>query len=214
MTGGAVPGHFNELRERIHERLKDPGVYAPFASEQICKYKWLHGALGNPDADAMFICENPSLTGVAWAHSNPPRQPADIEAQWWGGRFREVLCALGLKSGEHDAPGGWNCYITNVVKTMDRVADFNRITAAEKKDIVRQWADILTWEISRVQPRVVFCVGRRSEWAVRLLQRECLIFHDGPLHYVTHYSARDSHEAVKLKMTEEIEAGLKAAGLA
>jgi hypothetical protein len=33
----------------------------------------------------MFICENPSLTGVKLAHKNPPMRPPDIEAQWWGG---------------------------------------------------------------------------------------------------------------------------------
>lgn len=206
--------HFIYLRSRINARLEDPGTYAPYANEQTDKYPWLYGALGDPSADVMFICENPSLTGVEWAHSHPPQAPPDIEAQWWGGRFREVLCDLQLKSGEPDSPGGWACYITNVVKAMAKVADFNRIASVGKRNIVRQWADVLAWELSRVRPKVVFCVGRKSERAVKLQRRERLILYDGPLYYVTHYSARGSHEAVKGKMSEQIRAGLKAAGMA
>lgn len=206
--------HFTRLRSLINARLRDPGTYAPYANEQIDKYPWLYGALGDPSADVMFVCENPSLTGVEWAHRHPPQAPPDIEAQWWGGRFREVLCDHELKSGEHDAPGGWACYITNVVKAMAKVADFNLIASVKKRDIVRQWADVLAWELCRVRPKVVLCVGRKSERAVKLLRREKLISYEGPLHYVTHYSARGSHDDVKRKMSRQIEAGLRAAGLA
>ena len=59
--------HFVELREKIHDRLRI--LRPPHWEEQIEKYPWLYGALGDPGADVMFICENPSLAGVRKAKS-------------------------------------------------------------------------------------------------------------------------------------------------
>ena len=93
--------HFIQLRDKIHDRLRVLG--RPNWDVQIKKYPWLYGALGDPRADVMFICENPSLTGVKKAAL---RGPCDIDTQWTGDpdhsrdkRFRAVLCALGLKDG-------------------------------------------------------------------------------------------------------------------
>jgi hypothetical protein len=114
--------HFEELRARINRRLREIG--APNADLQIEQYPWLYGALGEAPSAVMFICENPSLTGVSKAHVDTidGRLP-DIEAQWWGGhndpaakRFRPVLRRMGLKTTHSAARGGWKCYITNVVK--------------------------------------------------------------------------------------------------
>lgn len=208
--------HFKELRRRIKARLEKPGTYAPYATQQIECYPWLYGALGNHEADVMFICENPSLTGVVQAHQNPPMRPPDIEAQWWGGKarlFRKVLCDIGLKSGAPAGKGGWYCYITNVIKAMAEVEEFNQESARKKADLAREWAKILGWELSQVDPKVVFCVGRKSEWAVRLLWKERLIRYDGPLRYVLHYSARFAPAEVTRRMRERIETSCAEAGV-
>ena len=54
--------HFLELREAIHDRLRT--LRPPCWEEQIEQYPWLYGALGDPNADVMFICENPSLSAL------------------------------------------------------------------------------------------------------------------------------------------------------
>ena len=127
--------------------------------------------------------------------------------------FREVLCDAGLKSGGPSERGGWRCYITNAIKAMAEVKDFNKEPAKKKAELAREWANILCWELSRVDPKVVFCVGRKSERAVGLLRKEGLIRYDGPLCYVLHYSARFSPAEVTRRMRERIEACCAEAGV-
>jgi hypothetical protein len=124
--------YFEELRDRINERLGE--LRTPYRDLQARESPWLYGALGEVPSDVMFICENPSITGVRQAHVDTidGRAP-DIEAQWWGGRnnpaakrFRPVLRQVGLKTNRPDARGGWRCYITNVVKEAN-VAGLRRI---------------------------------------------------------------------------------------
>jgi hypothetical protein len=194
--------HFEELRERINARLRE--LRTPHANEQINRYPWLYGALGVAPADVMFICENPSLTGVASAHAATidGRAP-DIEAQWWGGptnaaatRFRRVLCEVGLKTTPPASRGGWNCYITNVVKEANVAgAEQRRRTPGERRQQARDWADILSWEWETVRPVHVFTVGGAATQMVEMLQAERRL----PrlrVEPIGHYSARGTHEAV------------------
>ena len=58
-----VDPHFEELRKRINEQLSK--IDSPDAKEQITQYPWLYGALGNPRSEVVFVCENPSRTGVS-----------------------------------------------------------------------------------------------------------------------------------------------------
>jgi hypothetical protein len=142
--------HFEELRSRINRRLM--ALETPHREWQIEDYSWLYGALGAVPSDVMFVCENPSISGVRQAHvdtidGNAP----DIEAQWWGGqrnpaakRFRAVLYQMGLKTTSPDARGGWNCYITNVVKEANFAgADQRSLSASDLRQQARDWADIL-----------------------------------------------------------------------
>ena len=205
-------GHFEELRRRINQRLGDPGVYAPYAREQTDMYPWLYGALGNPSAKVVFVCENPSRAGVDWAHKNLPHGELGIATQWSGPKpdfFRRVLCEVGLKVTEPANSGGWHCYITNVIKAMDVVRRFNTLSSVRKANLARQWAEVLSWELSEVRPRVIFCVGWKSYRATRLLQREKLISYDGPIHRIFHYSAHGSPSNVKREMRHGIRMGLR-----
>ena len=205
--------HFTKLLTLINRRLRELGT--PHASEQIRDYPWLYGALGDPSAEVMFICENPSLAGVKKAHvATVDDNPPDIEAQWWGGpndfaaqRLRPMLCEFGLKEGGTWSKGGWRCYITNVVKELNMVKDQNAKAGCDKREQARNWADILAWEHAQVNPAVVFCVGGKTEAAVKRLQREHLL-PKFQTHRIWHYSARGSHEKVRKKMNEGIRAVL------
>ena len=206
--------YFEELRSRIHGRLKDP--QRPDSQRQIDNYPWLYGALGSVPASIMFICENPSQRPVEAAHAIDDG-PADIEAQWWGGkknnaakRFRFALYETGLKTTPPSERGGWNCYITNVVKEMNFATDQGRLKAKDRHRQARRWSDILAWEYAQVEPQHVVCVGDNAEVAVARLQREGHL-PTFRLHKICHYSDRGpgrTDAVVRQRMIDGIRAML------
>lgn len=207
--------YFEELREKINLRLRELGTR--HADLQIKEYPWLYGALGAVPSEVMFICENPSLSGVRRAHVDTidGRAP-DIEAQWWGGRnnpaakrFRRVLHRMGLKTTRPDARGGWNCYITNVVKEAN-IAGLEQGTksSGERLHQARDWAGILGWELEQVRPEHVFTVGGKAHDAVARLLAEGLLPPFEP-RLMGHYSARGSEEDVLQRMLLPLETVLQ-----
>ena len=199
--------YFETLRSKINKRLiqlsEQGKVDSSQALLQINKYKWLYGALGRVPSKVMFICENPSISGVERAHTNTiDDNPPDIEAQWYGSprnpaasRFREVLFRLGLKSTPPNKRGGWKCYITNVIKQANVVKDQNNLETCVKKEQARDWTDILQWETFKVKPKYIFCVGGKSYEAIRMLRRENKL-KINRFTKLWHYSARGSNENV------------------
>ena len=200
--------HFATLQQHINERLESLGLCT--AQRQ---YQWLYGALGAVPSDVMFICENPSQAGVKKAElaaRRGDRQP-DIEDQWRGGGpgdpatriFRAVLYEIGLKRTPPDDPGGWQCYITNVIKEMAVAGDFEK---TEKYSKAVAWADILEWEIQQVGPSWVFCVGSTAHSLVRRLQRggRLASLHGRHIRKLWHYSARRGTAVGKEKIREGI----------
>lgn len=192
--------HFTLLRAKINTRLDE--LELPHRREQQ-QYEWLYGALGVVPADVMFICENPSLAGVRQAHVQTiDGGPPDIEAQWWGGprnacakRFRGALCQLGLKTTPVAARGGWECYITNVIKEANIAGEQEGMTNVTRLAQGRVWAPILRWELEEVKPSVVITVGGRAHAVVTELQNEGLL-QSFYARQVVHYSARKSDVAV------------------
>ncbi|MXX71183.1 MAG: hypothetical protein F4Y73_04875 [Gemmatimonadetes bacterium] len=202
--------HFVELRGAIHDRLRT--LRPPCWEEQIEKYPWLYGALGDPSADVMFVCENPSLSGLRAVTESPWGGPPDFDTQWTGNpsnrrdkRFRTVLCGLGLKDGEIWEPGGWHCYITNIIKQATIVRDWKaKVPMHEKRRTARQWSGILQMEVNAVRPDVVFCVGGKAHEIVKWLQRNVGLRVPGPIHGIMHYSARLGDEEVERQMRNGI----------
>lgn len=194
--------YFEELRALINQHLED--LQTPHRHLQINQYPWLYGAIGAVPSDVMFICENPSIAGVRQAHVDTIDGLApDIEAQWWGGaakRFRKVLSKTGLKTNRPDERGGWNCYITNVVKEANNTGlDQRSKSSYEKQEQARSWSDILRWELENVQPKYVYCVGVASYKMVNRLQSEQLLPRFRPI-LMYHYSARRREQDILEKM--------------
>jgi len=199
--------HFETLREKINQRLdklvKENKFDKSLAKSQIEEFPWLYGALGKVPSDVMFICENPSTTGVKKAHVDTiDGGRPDIEAQWWGGstdnaacRFRVALCQLKLKTTRPRERGGWECYITNVIKQSNVPKDQELLPSATKRQQARDWADILQWELEHVKPKYVFCVGGNASTYVQMLQREGKLG-QFPVYEVPHYSARDNTQKI------------------
>ena len=201
--------HFLELRGAIHEKLRalKPSCW----EEQIRKYPWMYGALGDPDADVMFICENPSLSALRAIEARRFRGPPDIDTQWTGNpansrdkRFRTVLCDLGLKDGTIWEPGGWHCYITNVIKQAAVVGEWEGISRDEKRQTARDWSGILQMEIDAVRPATVFCVGGNAHSMVKWLQSTAGLDAPAPLRRIWHYSARRGDVEVERQMRNGI----------
>lgn len=201
--------HFRDLREKIHDRLRI--LQPPRWEEQIAEYPWLYGALGDPHADVMFVCENPSLSALRSVAESPAGGPPDFDTQWTGNpanrrdrRFRKVLCDLGLKDGGIWEPGGWHCYITNVIKQAAIVGGWRKVPQLEKRRAARQWSDILQMEFDVVQPDNVFCVGGKAHEMVKWLQRNAALDVSGTIHGIWHYSAYRGDEEVERKMRDGI----------
>lgn len=191
--GSLAMHHFETLRTKINQRLREIGT--KHAHRQIEQFTWLYGALGQVPSEVMLVCENPSLTGVERADVRTISGGApSIEDQWCGGprsncikRLRPALFELGLKTTPPLQPGGWRCYITNVIKEADVVRDF---TARNKPQIAAEWADVLSWELAQVMPRVLLTVGDSATALVRELQAGRLLPATLRTHKVMHYSNR------------------------
>ena len=201
--------YFEELRNRIHRRLNE--LRLPGWETQIKDYPWLYGALGCVPASVMFICQNPSLKPMQSAHTNTiDGGPPDIEAQWWGGernnaakRFRFALHETGLKTTPPSERGGWNCYITNMVKEANITADQRTRNTEELRRQARRWCDILEWELSQVKPLHVICVGGNATKNVATLQRKGYL-PSFRVHSIWHYSAQSSDDLVRQRMIDGI----------
>ena len=160
----------------------------------------------------MFICENPSLDGVRKAVA-PLGGPRDFDTQWTGDpafrrdkRFRTVLCDLGLKDGGVWERGGWNCYITNVIKQAVVVTDWQQTPWSKRLQTARSWSDILQMEFDVVRPHTVFCVGNRAHEMVERLQGDAELDVPGRVRGpIRHYSYPRGDEWVEREMREGIE---------
>ena len=201
--------HFLELREAIHARLRT--LRPPSWEEQVEDYPWLYGALGDPGADVMFVCENPSLSGLRAVVESPFGGAPDFDTQWTGNpanrrdkRFRKVLCDLGLKDGSIWEPGGWHCYITNVIKQAAIVREWEESPWNAKLRAARQWSGILQMEFNVVRPGTVYCVGGAAHRMVKWLQRNDGLNVQAPIHGIWHYSAYRGDEEVERMMRDGI----------
>ena len=201
--------HFLELREAIYDRLRT--LRPPSWEEQIEDYPWLYGALGDANADVMFVCENPSLSALRAIAESPKGGPPDFDTQWTGNptnrrdkRFRTVLCDLGLKDGGIWEPGGWHCYITNVIKQAAIVSEWGETPWDAKLRAARQWSEILQKELDVVRPDIVFGVGGSAHRMVKWLQRNAGLDVPAPICRIWHYSAYRGDEKVERMMRDGI----------
>lgn len=116
-------------------------------------YPWLTGCLGDPFAPVWFVAENPSLTQVQRAIGNSP------ELQWSvsdGDKlFRKMLVKHGFKHTPADNEGGWNCYITDVIKSAAFVTEWNLSPKKLQRRVAEAWTPVLTFELEQGKPRVV-----------------------------------------------------------
>ena len=129
------------------------------------EHPWAIGSHGDPYAGIWFVAENPSLTQVERVRDPDGGLPT-VEAQWWSSRgdklFREMLVKYGFKSGSIDSQGGWNCYITNVIKEADYTKNWRKKTQEARYQAAEIWASLFRWEIHNSKPRLVVIMGQQT----------------------------------------------------
>jgi len=144
----------------------------PAVKDHRSNHPWAIGAHGNPFAGIWFVAENPSLTQVERVH-DPDGEPPTIEAQWWSSRgdqlLRQMLVKYGFKTGSIDSPGGWKCYITNVIKEADYTRDWRDKTQVARNQVAETWSGLLAWELTNSKPRLVVIMGKQTELLIKHL---------------------------------------------
>ncbi len=137
------------------------------------KLPWLTGYLGNPFAGIWFLAEIPSLRTATRAPATMAT-PRTVESQFAISRgdqlFRESLVHCGFKAAPWDSPGGWRCYVTDVIKVAERAGEYNK--RGRWLPLAETWADVLAWELEASQPRLVVVMGKRTQ---RLIEHLALV---------------------------------------
>ena len=159
--------------------------------DQRKRWPWLTGALGDPYAGIFFVGENPSETAVEDidAASGVSKDPNLQWASTRGDRlFREALGRQRFCDGDPLRPATWHAYLTDVMKSTVRVAEYARSSPEAKADAARLWAPVLRWELTTGKPLLVVAVGGRAKELMTLLQTEKRIPSNYEFMGMTHYA--------------------------
>jgi hypothetical protein len=83
--------------------------------------------------------------------------------KWWASKgdrlFRDLLYKYGFKETPPPEPGGWRCYITNVIKEPDYSKLWRNKSQALRNAAAVRWAPLLQWEIDQGRPNLVVALG-------------------------------------------------------
>jgi hypothetical protein len=134
----------------------------PKLSDHRARFPWLTNSLGDPFSGIWFIAENPSLGQVERVR-NPDGDDPTIEAQWFasgGDRlFRDALVTVGFKASSWNEIGGWNCYVTNLIKEADYAERWKKKGMDNRIGAATMWAPVLDWEIQTAKPKLLVLMG-------------------------------------------------------
>lgn len=177
-----------DFSEAMDERIGAVFAAHPALPDHRREHPWLKGWLGDSSAPVWLVAENPSATQVDRIHS----ESATVEAQWAASRgdrlLREALVEHGLKRDGPMSPGGWNCYITDVMKSEVFVRDWHGESQAMKDRVAELWSPVLAFELATGSPRVIIVLGGNAERALRHLSSVRLLPELPAMHRVHHYS--------------------------
>src|SRR5438874_1151196 len=136
-------------------------------------FAWVTGALGDPFAPVWFLMEYPSLVQIERLPQATP------ESQWSVSKgdedLRGMLVKHGFKTGGAAAPGGWRCYITNIVKSVERPEKWNAAAWDDWFEVAEPWAPVLAWQLAQGQPKVLAAQGKRTRRVLDHLIRRGLV---------------------------------------
>jgi hypothetical protein len=154
--GVDLPAYEAGLAQRVDEVFRNN----PDLHDHRRNHSGVTGCLGDPFARVWFVAEFPSLGRI----EQQGAASASPEAQWNtspGDRlFRAALAEAGFKTGGPDTPGGWRCYVTNLIKAAEHVGQ-RRATKpiAVRMADARLWAPVLRWQLEVGAPDCLVLMG-------------------------------------------------------
>lgn len=156
-----------EKIDQVFTHTRHPELY-----DHRKEYPWLTGSLGDPFSGIWFVGESPSLRMVERA-KGPHNTPPNEEAQWSASRgdklFRKALVASGFKGGSVDSPGGWHCYITNVIKEADYTNRVREKPLQSREQAADMWFPVFEWELEHSCPLLIVAMGRQASHLLKYL---------------------------------------------
>jgi uracil-DNA glycosylase len=165
---------FRQYQSLLFEKIDAVFRSNPEHHDHRDRFPWLVGSLGDPNSGVFFVAENPSLRQVERA-ANPGGGEPTEEAQWFASKgdrlFRESLVASGFKEGAWDSIGGWNCYISNLIKEADYAEKWKGKGQHHRRNAAEVWAEVFRWELETARPRLVVLMGGRVTELVEHLER-------------------------------------------
>jgi hypothetical protein len=170
-----VPGDERTFFTGVEQIIGSTYGREPRLPDRRDDYPWVTGYLGDPFASVWFIAESPSLSRVEAA----ARTPQTMEMQWSvspGDKlFRRMLSKHGFKRGDPFEPGGWRCYITDVIKSSYRVKDWQKTADEVRLAVAEVWAPVLRFELEHGHPKLLVVLGRKTLTPLEHLVRKRLL---------------------------------------
>lgn len=183
-----IEEHFTKLERRVRRVFQQN----PTLKSQLSDFSWSIGALGDPFAGIWFVAENPAaarVQAIGKSHRDAPSRELQWAASKGDALFRRALVAQGFKDRPAMGPGGWHCYITDVIKSPVVVKDWKRTKGSARTEILRLWAPVLRWELEVSRPKLIVTMGANARGMFDELLAERLVNYSGDRAHVTHYAA-------------------------
>jgi hypothetical protein len=160
-------------RDQLNSRINRVFASHPDIPDHRQQLPWVTGYLGDPYSGIWFVAENPSLTtGLRASRANGA--PLTVESQWaisaGDQLLRKSLVQCGFKEAPWDSPGGWHCYVTDVIKQAEQVDAWQRQQESRWMQVTDVWADVLAWELEASHPSLVVIMGKRTRRLIEHLE--------------------------------------------
>ena len=99
-----------------------------------------------------------------------------------------MLSKHGFKTGGELEPGGWHCYITDVIKSAAVVKEWTKSPPETRRLVAEAWAPVLNYELEEGRPKLLVVLGGNAEKLLGHLCRKGLLAPLPPARRIDHYS--------------------------
>lgn len=173
------------------------------------RFPWAEGFLGDASQPVWFVAWYPSTKAMKRIDSPNATCEDQYRATFGDQIFRDRLCAAGFKTGDKNDLGGWQCYITDIVKADSVTKEFGKLPLAQRMELYETWLPVLRYEFGNGKPEVVVSVGNDVDsylddlWPQLVAARGKQMRRDKVAHWsvVTHGSTR---QALVAKYDEQL----------
>jgi hypothetical protein len=104
----------------------------------------------------------------------------------------KMLAKHGFKTGGAFEPGGWRCYITDVIKSAYYAGKWKLRPEDVRLLVAEAWAPVLRFELEAAKPKLVVILGKKTAVPLDHLRGHGLIPHLPKTTTIYHYSCLGS----------------------